>query len=214
MKRLKYLVAVLLATVITTAQAQNDPKAGEILDAMSEKYKAVPAFRASFTYTLESPGSNLKENYSGDITVKNGKFHLKMGEQEVINNGTTVWTYLKESNEVNISDYQPEEDAITPTNIYTIHKKGYKYTYVEQKKEGGQTYDVVDLTPENKNAQIYKIRLVVNRKDRSVRSFKTFEKNGNRQNYLITKFAPAEVDDKLFVFDQSKYKNVEVVDLR
>jgi outer membrane lipoprotein-sorting protein len=137
-----------------------------------------------------------------------------MGEQEVINNGTTVWTYLKESNEVNISDYQPEEDAITPTNIYTIHKKGYKYAYVEQKKEGGQTYDVVDLTPENKNAQIYKIRLVVNRKDRSVRSFKTFEKNGNRQNYLITKFAPAEVDDKLFVFDQSKYKNVEVVDLR
>src|SRR4028118_1923806 len=120
-----------------------------------------------------------------------------MGEQEVINNGTTVWTYLKESNEVNISDYQPEEDAITPTNIYTIHKKGYKYVYVEQKKEGGQTYDVVDLTPENKNAQIHKIRLMVNRKDRSVRSFKVFEKNGNRSNYLITKFNPTEVDDKL-----------------
>jgi outer membrane lipoprotein-sorting protein len=85
---------------------------------------------------------------------------------------------------------------------------------VEQKKEGGQTYDVVDLTPENKNNQIYKIRLMVNRKDRSVRSFRVFEKNGNRSNYLITKFNPTEVDDKLFVFDQSKYKNVEVVDLR
>lgn len=213
MKRLKYL-AVILAAAISTAQAQNDPKAGEVLDAMSAKYKAIPAFKASFAYSLENPGSGIKENTSGDITVKNGKFYLKMGEQEVINNGSTVWTYLKESNEVNISDYQPEEDAITPTNIYTIYKKGYKYNYVEQKKEAGQLFDIIDLTPENKNNQIYKIRLMVNRKDRTVKSFKTFEKNGNRYNYLITNFTPVEVDDKTFVFDQSKYKNVEVVDLR
>jgi outer membrane lipoprotein-sorting protein len=85
---------------------------------------------------------------------------------------------------------------------------------VEQKKEGGQMYDVIDLTPENKNNQIYKIRLMVNRKDRSIRSFKTFEKNGNRYNYLITNFTPVDVDEKTFVFDKSKYRNVEVVDLR
>ncbi len=208
------LLAVLLAAVFMTAQAQNDPKAGEILEAMSAKYKTIPAFRAAFTYTLENQNSGVKENTSGNITVKNGKFYLKMADQEVINNGSTVWTYLKESNEVNISDYQPEEDAITPTNIYTIYKKGYKYTYVEQKKEGGQMYDVIDLTPESKNNQIYKIRLMVNRKDRSIKSFKTFEKNGNRQNYLITSFTPVDVDDKTFVFDKAKYRNVEVVDLR
>jgi outer membrane lipoprotein-sorting protein len=163
---------------------------------------------------MENAGSGIKENMAGDITVKNGKYYLKMGDQEVINNGSTVWTYLKESNEVNISDYEPEEDAITPTNIYTIYQKGYKYTYVEQKKEGGQVYDIIDLTPENKNNQIFKIRLMVNRKDRTVKSFRTYEKNGNRLNYLITRFTPTEVDDKTFVFDQSKYKNVEVVDLR
>jgi chaperone LolA len=213
MKRLTYL-AVMLFTALTTAQAQNDPKAGEVLDAMSAKYKAIPAFKASFSYSMENSGSGIKENTAGDITVKNGKFYLKMGEQEVINNGSTVWTYLKESNEVNIADYEPEEDAITPTNIYTIYQKGYKYNYVEQKKEGGQVYDIIDLTPENKNNQIFKIRLMVNRKDRTVKSFKTYEKNGNRYNYLITRFTPTEVDDKTFVFDQSKYKNVEVVDLR
>lgn len=213
MKKIKLLVA-LLAAAIMTAQAQNDPKAGEILDAMSTKYKSIPAFKANFTYTLENQNSGIKENTSGNITVKNGKFYLKMGDQEVINNGSTVWTYLKESNEVNISDYEPEEDAITPTNIYTIYKKGYRYNYVEQKKEGGQMYDVIDLTPENKNNQIYKIRLMVNRKDQSIRSFKTFEKNGNRYNYLITNFTPVDIDDKTFVFDKSKYRNVEVVDLR
>ncbi len=213
MRKVTYLVLLLLSAVMTT-QAQNDPKAGEILDAMSAKYKAIPAFRASFTYSLENPGSGVKENMSGDITVKNGKFYLKMGDQEIINNGSTVWMYLKESNEVNISDYEPEQEAITPTNIYTIYKKGYKYSYVEQKKEGGQLYDVVDLTPENKNNQIYKIRMMVNRKDRSVKNFKTFEKNGNRSYYVISKFTPTEVDDKTFVFDKNKYKGVEVVDLR
>jgi chaperone LolA len=213
MKKISVLLLMVFASLQLT-QAQTDSKAGEILDAVSTKYKAIPAFKALFTYAMENQSAGLKENYSGDITVKGSKFHLKMGGQEIINNGATVWTYLKESNEVNISDYEPDADAITPTNIYTIYKKGYKYTFVEQIKEAGQVYDVIDLTPENKNAQIYKIRLTINKKDRSIKSFKTFEKNGNRYVYSISKFTPTEIDDKAFVFDKSKYKGVEVVDLR
>ncbi len=208
------LLLLLVSASLQIAHAQKDAKATEVLEAVSNKYKSIPAFKAQFNYAMENPNANLKENYNGDITVKGSKFYLKMGGQEIINNGSTVWTYLKESNEVNISDYEPEEDAITPTNVYTIYKKGYKYNYVEQIKEGGQVYDVVDLTPENKNAQIYKIRLTVNKKDRSIKSFKTFEKNGNRYVYTIAKFTPTEVDDKAFVFDKAKYKGVEVVDLR
>jgi hypothetical protein len=55
---------------------------------------------------------------------------------------------------------------------------------------------------------------VVNKKDRSIKSFRTFERNGNKYNYTITKFTPVDVEDKTFVFDKSKYKGVEVEDLR
>jgi outer membrane lipoprotein-sorting protein len=177
MKKLIYLV-VLSFACITTVQAQKDKRAAEILDAMSEKYRAVPAFKAQFTYTMESPSTGINETYNGDIAVKGSKFHLNMGEQEIINNGSTVWTYLKESNEVNISDYEPDEDEISPTKIFNIYKKGYKYSFLEETKEGGQVYEVVDLIPEDKSKQIFKVRLMVNKKDKSMRSLRVFEKNG------------------------------------
>ncbi len=211
---MKKTFALALGACITfsSVQAQNDPKAGEILESMSSRYKSIKGFKADFSYSMESPGSGIKENASGEITVKDNKFYLKLGGQEVINNGSTVWTYIKDANEVTITDYEPDADDITPSNIYTLYKKGYKYTLVM--KESNKTDDVIDLTPENKNSQITKIRINVNKKDKSIKSFKTFERNGNKYNYVITKFIPTSVDDKVFVFDKTKYKGVKEEDLR
>lgn len=214
MKKLVSIILLAFACTVTV-YGQTDPKAGDILDAMSKKYKAIPAFKASFTYTMESEAKKGKEDYTGDITVKGSKYYLKLGNQEVINNGTTVWTYMKESNEVNVSDYEPDEDEITPTKIFTIYKKGYKYTFLEETKEKGVAYEVVDLIPENRNSQVFKVRITVNKKDKSIKSMRIFEKNGNRSVYTINKFTPnVTVDDKLFAFDKSQYKGVEVIDLR
>ena len=211
----------LFATIIFSAicclqsLAQYDSKALTILDAMSKKYKEIPNFRAKFTYSLMSDVTGVKESSEGEIIVKGGKFILRLANQEIINNGTTVWTYVKESNEVNISDYQPDENDITPTKIYTMYKKGYKYLFVEEKTEAGKTYETVDLIPEEKKNQIFKVRIDINKKDKTVKSWKVFEKNGNRYLYTVKTFTPEPtLPDNMFNFDKTKYKGVEVVDLR
>jgi outer membrane lipoprotein carrier protein len=210
-----FVFAFLTNNPIAQAQTTNDLKAGEILDAMSKKYKAIPAFKASFNYSTENKATGGKENFPGELTVKGSKFRLKMAGQEVINNGTTVWTYMKESNEVNISDYEPDEQDISPAKIFNVYKKGYKYTFTEETKDKGIAYEVVDLIPEKKNSQVFKVRFTVSKKDKSIKSVKVFEKNGNRSVYTITKFATSNnIDDKLFAFDEAQYKNVEVIDLR
>lgn len=56
---------------------------------------------------MESPTAGINETSEGEIIVQGPKFNLKLSGQEIINNGTTVWTYLKESNEVNITNYEP-----------------------------------------------------------------------------------------------------------
>ncbi|MDO1447091.1 outer membrane lipoprotein carrier protein LolA [Rhodocytophaga aerolata] len=214
MKRINLLLAfVFLCT--GALMAQKDKRAEEILDAMSDKYKAFHAFKAQFTYTMESPSAGVNETYNGDLTVKGPKYYMNLGEQEIINNGSTVWTYIKETNEVNISDYEPDEDEITPSKIFSIYKKGYKYNFVEEKKEGGQVYEIVDLIPEDKNKNIFKVRITVNKKDRSMKSLRVFEKSGNRYVYTVNRFTPVEtIDDNFFAFDKSKYKGVEIIDLR
>jgi outer membrane lipoprotein carrier protein len=133
-----FSLLLLSASLALPAAAQQDPKAGKILDQMSSKYQALKAFQATFTQTLENPAAKVKQNLSGDITVSGQKFRLKMSGQEVINNGTTTWTYLKNENEVNISDSDPDTQEMSPSQIYTMYKKGYKYTYVQQVTEAAR----------------------------------------------------------------------------
>jgi outer membrane lipoprotein carrier protein len=211
-------VLALLAFSVTmahAASAQQDPKAGKILDQMSAKYQALKGFKANFTQTLENDAAKVKENLSGDITVSGQKFRLKLNGQEVINNGQTMWTYMKAENEVNISDFDPDEQEVSPTQIFTLYKKGYKYSYVQETKEAGEACDVIELSPENKDNPVFKVRLTVSKVDKSVKSWKMFKKNGNRYTYTIRKFQPnPPMDATTFNFDKTKYKGVKVIDLR
>ncbi|RAK69826.1 LolA family protein [Hymenobacter edaphi] len=215
MKKIIALLA-LAASFVQPAAAQQDPKAGKILDQMSAKYQAMKAFKASFTQTLENQTAKVKENMSGDILVSGTKFRLKVNGQEVINDGKTMWAYMKSENEVNISEYDPSDDQeINPSQIYSLYKKGYKYTYAGTTKEGGVTCDVIELSPEDHNNQVYKVRLNVSQADKSVKSWKMFKKNGNRYTFAIKKFEPnVPVDATTFTFDKAKYKGVKVIDLR
>jgi outer membrane lipoprotein carrier protein len=212
MKNLILLSFILLTNPIF---GQYDPKALEILEAMAKKYKAVPAFEAAFSYTLTNDVENINDEFKGKMTVKGEKYKLALPEQEVVNNGTTIWTYLPDAKEVNIDNFDPNSDDLNPSKFYDIYKKGFKYVYLEDKNEGGVLCEVVDLVPEKKDAQYYKVRMNIVKKDKSIQSWTMFDKSGNRYKYLITKFTPNfKVEDTFFTFDPKKYPGVEVIDLR
>lgn len=193
-------------------QAQNDKRATAILDAMSSKYKTMTSFKVAFTYTNE--GS--KETLKGDATVKGTKFRLKMAGQEIFNDGKVMTTYIKESNEATINNYDPKEVGdIDPTKVYTIYKKGYKYVFIEEVTESGRVYEVVELSPEKKESKVSKVQIKVDKKDKSVRSWKVTQRNGQRLTFKVDKLTPnVKVEDKFFAFDPALYKGVEVIDLR
>lgn len=209
------ILALCAMILVITASAQYDPKALQSLDAMSKKYKAIPAFEANISYVLTNDVEKVNEEFKGKITVKGDKFRLALPEQEVINNGSTVWTYLPEAKEVNIDNYDPNSEDVNPSKIYDIYKKGFKYLYLQDKTEGGVLCEEIDLVPEKKDAQFFKIKMFINKKDKSIQSWVMFDKGGNRYKYTISKFNPnIKVDDSFFAFDLKKYPGVEVVDLR
>ncbi len=205
----------LMPLTAALAQSEYDKQARQILDAMSEHYQAIGAYEADFSYSIEIPDQPQADQFEGQIAVKGDKFRLNMGGQEVINDGTTVWTYLEEANEVNIDNYDPEEGDISPTQIYNAYQRGFKYAYVEDETIDGKAYQVIDLIPENNDNQFFKIRLHISEDDKVLKRWKIFEKNGTRYTYDINNFNPeAPVDDKLFTFNKREHKGVEVVDLR
>lgn len=204
-----------LAVLLTVpAFAQKDKRAQDILDAMSKKYKSLKSYQAAFTYA--SVGGGAKESYKGDLTVKNEKFRLVLGGQEVFTDGKTMSTYIKESNEVNVQDYDKNETSeLNPTQIYTIYKRGFDYKYLKEQKQNGRTLEVIELTPNRQKSPIATVQISVDKADKSVRNWLIINKDGKRTTYTITKFTPnANIPDSYFVFDKSKYPGVEVVDLR
>jgi outer membrane lipoprotein carrier protein len=195
--------------------AQYDPQALTTLEAMSKKYKAFTSFEANITSSMTNEVEGVKEEFKGKISVKGDKFRLVMEDQEIINNGTTVWTYLPSAKEVNIDNYDPGSEDINPSKIYEIYKKGYKYLYIGEKTEGGVLCEEIDLVPEKKDAQFFKIKMIIVKKDKSIQSWTMFDKSGNKYKYTISKFVPnVTVADTFFAFDPKKYPGVEVIDLR
>ena len=171
-----------------SVSAQYDPKALEILEAMSKKYKSIPAFEANITCNLSNDVDKVNEEFKGKITVKGDKFRMVLPEQEVINNGATIWTYLPEAKEVNIDNYDPTSEDINPSKIHEVYKKGYKYLYLQDKTDGGVMCEEIDLVPEKKDAQYFKIKMFINKKEKTVQSFTLFDKGGNRYKYTVSKF--------------------------
>ncbi len=213
---MKILSSFLLLLLISVSSfAQYDPKALQTLEAMSNKYKAISAFEANIAYTLINEVENISEEFRGKITVKGDKFRLSLPEQEVINNGSTIWTYLPAAREVNIDNYDPGSDDVNPSKIYDIYKKGFKYLYLQDRSEDGVVCEEIDLVPEKKDAQFFKIKMLISKKDKSIQSWTMFDKGGNKYKYTIAKFNPnVKVEDNFFTFDPKKHPGVEVIDLR
>jgi len=211
----KPILTLILALAIFSVRAQYDPKALETLEAMSKKYKAIESFEANIAQTLTNDVEKINEEMKGKITVKGEKFRLALPEQEIINDGATQWTYLPEAKEVNIDTYDPASDDVNPTKILDMYKKGFKYLYLADKTEGGVLCEEIDLVPDKKDAQFFKIKMMIGKKDKSIQSWTMYDKSGNRYKYTITKFNPGvKVEDSFFTFDPKKYPGVEIIDLR
>ncbi len=209
------LVLVFSLCMATVSQAQYDENALQVLDAMSAKYKKIGAYSADIVYSLLNETDGINEQFTGNITVKGEKYLLELEEQVIMNDGVTVWTYLPDVNEVNIDNNNPDDEEISPSKIYDAYKEGYKYLYMGDETIGGKKHAVIDLVPNDREAQFFKIKLFIELSDYSLTKWTMYDKSGNLYNYTIDNFnASINPSDNMFEFDPAKYPGVEIIDLR
>jgi outer membrane lipoprotein carrier protein len=197
----KLLVLILTVSTFIPAFGQ---KANEILAAVNKKYTSFSSYSADFKMG----------NSSGNLLAKGKKYKISFDGQDLYNNGKDVYTYIAETNEVNITSYnEGDESDFSPNNIFNLYKKGYTATYKQEITKAGKKYDVVTLTPKNKSS-INKIELTIGKTDKLISSWTVWDKS-NPTTYSITKFTPnVSLTDTTFTFDKSKHPKVEIIDLR
>jgi outer membrane lipoprotein carrier protein len=194
---------------------QNDPKATAILNDVSAKYKAMSSLRAVFAMSAENAQEKVTETQNGTLYAKGSMYKLELVNQEIISDNKTVWTYLKDANEVQINNYEPDASSINPAEIFTIYEKDFYYQLSGEESVGGKAYHVIELTPHDKSRSYFKIKLLVDKADKTIKSAKIFDKSGTRMNIDVQKLTPNfTLNETFFSFDPKKYPGIEVVDLR
>ncbi|OJV53777.1 MAG: outer membrane lipoprotein carrier protein LolA [Bacteroidetes bacterium 43-16] len=213
---MKKLLGVMIAVVglTTGAMAQQDAKAKVVLDKMSTKVKGMSSMKANFTLIATDAKGKTIMNQKGTLQMKGDKYNVALPKQEMICDGKTMWTYMKDNKEVQVAAYNEGEVQISPKKLFpTSYANEYNYTYVGEKSVKGKNVDVVYLTPKSKK-NFKSVTLLVD-KAGSLVSGSVEEGNGGYYTFNLNGIqANAAASDALYTFDKSKYPGVEVIDLR
>ena len=216
-KHLIISIAYIFAVVIaSTAQSPEVLKAKDILDKVAAKTKGYSAIRADFSFTMENLQANIAESNNGTIIIKGNKYKVDMMDVETYFDGTTLWTYMPDANEVNISDASMmEDDMLDPATIFTIYEKDFKYLHVGEETINGKKVDVIDLFPDKRDKPFSRIKLYIYKDNLQFAKISQIGKDGNNFIIDIKKMdVNASFEDSFFRFDASKHQGIEVIDLR
>ncbi len=212
----------LLFVIALSAGAQDslitnkvDSVSSKILEDLSIQTKSYENIHVNFNFTFKNESQDIFEEQEGNIKIDSNRFRLEINKQIVISDGINQWIYLKEANEVQIMEYDAEDDMMSPNKLFTIYEQGYKSEYIELKEIDSKKIHIIDLFSIESNA-FRKIQLQIDSNTLQLFNIILHDKNGGSFTYLITDFKTnfEKNNNNEFLFNLTEYPDVEVIDLR
>lgn len=212
MKSILFSILIALFTLPVFAQQQAQAKA--VLDKTATLFNTAGGVKASFSVQVSSKGRLLGET-TGVIQLKGDKFLFKTADVITWFDGTTQWSYLTESEEVNVSNPTPAElQRMNPYALLSLYHKGYSYKMGSAKQYRGKSVDEVILTATNKKEDLSRIALYVTKEGQPV-GIIVESRNGDKSEIVVTSYQSGQkYADAVFVFNKKQYPRAEVIDLR
>ena len=204
-KRAFLLILGILASIAIQAQS-----ADEFLKKAIERNKSYNDISVIFNYQMINNSAGVYENINGYASMKGGSYIMNIDGQEMICDGTTLWTHLVDDEEVMISEVTDENNT-SPIAIIDSFSQNITASFgesdnpdikiIEVKENEGDTFEKVRLHFDNKDLNIKKVHIIVG--------------DGNEFIYEITDFKTnLNLPDSMFTFDETIHPNVEVIDMR
>jgi outer membrane lipoprotein carrier protein len=218
MKTAILIIAVVFANI--SVLAQNDAQAKSILEKVSSKNNGYKTIRSDFKYTLTSLQETKSHVENGKILMKSDKYHLILAASDITFDGKSIYTYLKESNEINITKPEPSKEEngdfffSNPRDLFKI-KNDFKSKLIKETNVGTSLCYEIDLYPINLKTNYSRIRMHIDKNSFQIVDTKLFLKDGTQHLIEFSNFkANIDIADSEFVFDQKKHPRSEVNDMR
>jgi outer membrane lipoprotein-sorting protein len=200
----KVILLSLLMLTTTFSFAQKAAEARKVLDKTASVIGRKGGASATFKISSPKIGST-----TGTIAIKGNKFHARTPQAIVWFNGKTQWSYMKSTDEVNVSTpTEAQQMAMNPYKFINMYKQGYTLSM----KKSGQNYNV-HLVAQNKQRSVQEMYILVNSKSYTPSQVKMRE-GSTWTTITITGFQAKNQADATFVFNAKDFPSAEVVDLR
>ena len=199
---IKRIILYIWALLPYCLYAQTDAKAAEVLDKAFSIWTVDSGIRAEF-------GGN--EN--GVLLLKGEKFYLDNGNIKSWYDGETQWSYVSDTEEVNISHPTPEElQSINPYHILMRYKTDFHYIYKGSQTRNGVKGCEIMLTPKNSPKETIRLFISNTYQPLAIK----IEQNGQTVSEInVTRYQTnQQYGDQTFRFDKLQYPNAEIIDLR
>lgn len=210
MKNVIYNILFLsLLMIVIPLHAQNG-KCNILLDNVIKEYDNSKGVSANFNISSESNG--YVSEISGNIFLNGNRFAFTTDEMECGYDGETLWSYIKNNEEINLS--LPEEDEIININPYLL-LKNYNSRFKCSFAGKNGDLETILLTPKNDADNIQSVKVSINSKLLYPTRIEVVNKDSSKIVIKVTNYnSRINVDNSKFIFDKKKFPNIEVIDLR
>ena len=198
---MRKIVIILVAALMATSSFAQSAKS--VLDKAAATITTQQGVRANFKMTTTT-GST-----SGTIAIKGKKFYATTPQATVWFDGKTQWTYVKNNDEVNVSNpTEAQLQAINPYNFINLYKQGYAYTM----NTAGVDY-VVHLTATGSQRKIKELFISIDKKNYQPKQVKMLQ--GKKwTTFDISNIKKGKMADSQFRFNSKDFPKAEIIDLR
>ena len=197
-----------LILISSISSFSNENIKEEILDEIVTKISSYKNISIDFDLLYENISLDIKTNKKGKLILENDKFSIDLDEQIIINNGDIQWTYLKDINEVQISNNELTVGVSNLSDLFKISKNDYKILFLKDEVN----FYLIELIPKTIKSFI-KIQIKFQKQNKEISEIKVFDKEGGKFIYSINKLK-YDLEINSFYFDTSKFPGIEIIDLR
>ncbi len=205
-----YSIVLVMVAMFLQVNAQNDPNAKKILDAVSNTVKGYKTISAGFSIkSVTSRGVN-NGTKTGTIITKGQKYVLKEGKTEILCDGIKTYNY-DGSKTITVSAVEESVQTLTPQKILSgSYDKDFTYRLVATK---GNLHEI-EMKPIDNRKNFSKVNIFVDKNKNMIVRAVILDKGNNTVQVSFTNIVPNKnLADNLFAFNASKYpKDVEILD--
>ena len=215
MKKVTLLIISLFASLLLVAQGSVPQM--EILDQVAAKTEKYVGLKIDFTLYVENLHNAKRESYKGNAIYKTGLYKMDIMGQVVYSDGKTNWTYLRDAEEISITNNGDNEAFMTnPQAILKDYKSKFKVNFISDKFEKNRALLEFDFFPKQiENKKYSKITIRIDKTKKQIFSVRYVGKDG--VNYLIEIDKMLEnptISDSEVKFSKALYPDADIIDMR